>query len=77
MRELSSLLDDAWSQCDALQLAFHDGMPDTEIAVRARYMEATVQPLMAELRRLCDGMEEIVDASRWPIPTYTDLLHRV
>lgn len=76
MNSLSELLDTAWSGCDELDKAFH-AIPNTSLKERAHYIQSVVRPLMADLRRECDAMEMVVDFSRWPHPTYTDLLHRV
>ena len=40
-------------------------------------MRNCVLPAMDTLRASCDRMETIVDYDCWPMPTYTDLLHRV
>ncbi|MEA5010827.1 MAG: glutamine synthetase III [Angelakisella sp.] len=43
----------------------------------AHYMRDQVRPAMAKLREVCDRAEILTDKKFWPIPTYTDLLHRV
>lgn len=43
----------------------------------ARAMQSLVLPAMDHLRTSCDAMETVVGAESWPLPTYTDLLHRV
>ena len=40
-------------------------------------MRDLVLPAMSQLRTSCDALEPIVEGSQWPMPTYTDLLHRV
>jgi glutamine synthetase type III len=37
-------------------------------------MKAKVVPLMAELRELGDQLETQVASSRWPLPSYRELL---
>ena len=44
---------------------------------RARAMVDQVRPCMEALRAVCDHAETMVDSAYWPMPTYTDLLHRV
>lgn len=43
----------------------------------ARAMRGFVLPAMDILRTCCDEMETTMDKECWPLPTYTDLLHRV
>lgn len=43
----------------------------------AAAMRDKVLPAMAKLRVSCDSLECIADSEIWPMPTYTDLLHRV
>ena len=43
----------------------------------AVYIMESIRPLMMQLRECCDAVESIMPEERWPIPTYTDLLHRV
>lgn len=50
------------------------------IAVAAERAAAYCGPVrraMETLRRCCDAAETLVDSRDWPMPTYTDLLHRV
>ncbi|MBP1581509.1 MAG: glutamine synthetase III [Oscillospiraceae bacterium] len=44
---------------------------------KAIFSSTQLKQSMDELRRKCDALETIVDARNWPMPTYTDLLHRV
>ena len=44
---------------------------------RAQYMAGDVREAMERLRARCDALETIVDRRDWPMPTYTDLLHRI
>ncbi|MFQ9884631.1 MAG: glutamine synthetase III [Negativibacillus massiliensis] len=44
---------------------------------RAQYMAGDVCDAMARLRARCDALETIVNQKDWPMPTYTDLLHRI
>ena len=46
-------------------------------AEKARAMVDLVRPRMDALRAVCDDAETHVDSACWPMPTYTDLMHRV
>lgn len=46
-------------------------------AERAAAYCGPVRAAMESLRRCCDAAETVVDSRDWPMPTYTDLLHRV
>ena len=60
-------LDDSLSAADSL----------TDVEEKARYSSNQLKASMDTLRRKCDALETIVDQRNWPMPTYTDLLHRV
>lgn len=77
MHTLSDLLDTAWALCEELHTAFYESAPAGTMRERAAQIEHDIRPRMAQLREVCDRMEEISDAEAWPMPTYTDLLHRV
>jgi len=40
-------------------------------------MSRQVRQAMEKLREKCDALEMVVDRRDWPMPTYTDLLHRI
>lgn len=44
---------------------------------KAEYCRDEVIPAMSSLREACDSIESIVAKEYWPMPSYTDLLHRV
>ncbi len=44
---------------------------------KANACRDNVIPKMAELRKVCDSLEEITGSEYWPIPTYADLLYGV
>mgnify|MGYP000415041532 CR=1 FL=1 len=48
-----------------------------DLYARARYMAEDVCGAMDRLRTRCDALETVVDRRDWPMPTYTDLLHRI
>ncbi|MEG0541207.1 MAG: glutamine synthetase type III, partial [Angelakisella sp.] len=75
LEELSLVLNDISTGLTALEQATA-AQPSGGIE-RARYIRDVVRPAMDKLRISCDHAETIVDCQYWPIPTYTDLLHRV
>lgn len=44
---------------------------------RASYARDTIKPMMESLRAAVDEAETLVSKGNWPVPSYTDLLHRV
>jgi glutamine synthetase len=40
----------------------------------ARYMRATVVPLMNDLRAIGDELEVVMPSDLWPLPTYREML---
>jgi glutamine synthetase len=57
---------------DALDEA--DNFHTADAMEHARYMKSKVVPLMTELRTLGDLLETQVASSRWPLPSYRELL---
>lgn len=43
----------------------------------AEYLNGIIKPLMEKIRECVDETETITASTSWPMPTYTDLLHRV
>lgn len=43
----------------------------------ALYMRDVIRVDMSRIRGYCDEAEAITSTDRWPMPTYTDLMHRV
>ena len=52
-------------------------MEAESILEQARYCRDRIVPQMWALRHAADKAEESVSSGRWPMPSYTDLLHRV
>ena len=76
MNRLSPLIDQV---TDATKkLAEIEPLPETEDNfVKASYCKDTILPQMELLRSYVDQIEEITAQDKWPMPNYTDLLHRV
>jgi len=45
-----------------------------DLLARAAHMRAALLPAMAELRRVADRLELLVDDALWPLPTYREML---
>ena len=45
-----------------------------EHEAEARHFRDTVVPAMLEVRKLCDGLEKVMPADLYPMPTYAELL---
>ena len=67
-------VDACGAAADALEkaLATLNGDAPPQAAAKVR---AIVEGEMAELRRQCDGLEELVPEDRWPMPGYSALLY--
>ena len=45
--------------------------------LKAEWCINEVVPAMNELRKACDSIEPLVDKKAWPMPSYTEILHRI
>jgi glutamine synthetase len=63
-------------RCDDLLAACHKDRK-ADLRKRAGAMQTEVRARMEQLRESCDTLETMVGAEYWPMPTYTDLLHRI
>lgn len=52
-------------------------LPDDCTENGNRYIRDTIRKDMFEIREISDFVERIIDKQDWPMPTYTDLMHRV
>ena len=77
IKQLSQVISQIQKQRDLLRQALQAAQGIAEPEAQARAMVDQVRPAMEELRSICDFAETITEASAWPIPTYTDLMHRV
>ena len=62
---------------DELESALNRSGSFEDLYQRAQYMAGEISEAMSRLRARCDALETIVDQKDWPMPTYTDLLHRI
>ena len=73
---VSELVDEIAVCCERLEeLCTAFGNYDGEAA--GEYLDKQISPAMSNMREACDRLEVIMPCERWPMPTYTDLLHRV
>ena len=76
-RQLSELIEKAWERCGRLEQAVNhsDRSTDTEQFALCCWKE--MLPEMEELRACADAMEAITDKTRWPYPSYGEILFSV
>lgn len=77
LRELDGLLELIRRDMDTLEHAQAQAHELCECLPHAAFMCEEVLPAMERLRAHCDEAETILGSTDWPMPTYTDLLHRV
>ncbi|KAK2952296.1 putative Type-3 glutamine synthetase [Blattamonas nauphoetae] len=76
---LAVLVDKVFERCALLENVLTDVHAaiamNGQSAVSVPYkVRDSLVPAMASLREACDALEVIMPSSRWPMPTYTDLL---
>jgi len=74
LMELIDCINEGLKALDSAVLAADTIRCESE---RAEAYCGPVRKAMDTLRRCCDSAEAVVDCHDWPMPTYTDLLHRV
>ena len=77
LTEISELTASAYAQVKALEKALAGTKKICGAAERSVYYKDEVLPVMDKLRSAADGLENVVSADYWPIPTYGDLLFGV
>ncbi len=77
LEKLSELTSDIIVRAEKLEevLAKINEIADDE--QKAQFIRDNVVSAMEQLRESCDTLEAITDRKEWPMPTYTDLLHRI
>ncbi len=76
LEKLSSMID-CISQMTEMLEAELEASGSEDFLVTAQNCRDKIIPQMNNLRDCVDNLETITSAEYWPIPTYTDLLHRV
>ena len=77
LETLSESLESIMALTDELERTLSLAGNFDDLYSRAQYMAGNVREAMERLRARCDALETIVDRRDWPMPTYTDLLHRI
>ena len=77
LNELTGHLKEADSALTDLESIMKGYDKTEEGRARAVYCRDVIVPAMNALRAPVDEMELLVDKSKWPVPTYGDLLFRV
>ena len=77
LSEISDLTASAYAQVKELEKALDGTKKLCGAAERSVYYKNEVLPVMDKLRAAADGLESVVSADYWPIPTYGDLLFGV
>jgi glutamine synthetase len=73
-RKLAELASSIFDETDKLEKALSGVQEIEEPLAEARAYRESVIPRMVALREKVDAVEKLVEASRWPFPTYQDLL---
>ena len=76
LQNLSSLLDGIVDTTNRLEELVSSAPAESSLET-AEYYRDQVLPKMEQTRTLVDRMEVVTDKKKWPMPSYTDLLHRV
>ena len=71
---LSGLLDELHDKSSDLEWTLEEFDPDSDVRDSAEFFCRKVLPIMDEIREVVDELEKRVDAVRWPMPVYGDLL---
>ncbi len=77
LEKISRLTDDAYAYTQALDCKLREMSAVEDVSARSRYCKDIVIPIMKKLRAAVDGLEDVVSADYWPMPTYGDLLFGV
>ncbi len=72
--EKRKLVERILSEIDSLAEAF-DAIPHDDPGQAATYAHEALKARMQSARDAADALEMLVDARRWPIPTYSEVLH--
>jgi glutamine synthetase len=73
-RKLAEIASAIFDETDKLEKALLGVQEIEEPLAEARAYRESVIPRMNALREKVDAVEKLVEASRWPFPTYQDLL---
>ena len=74
---LCSAADVLSRDLQALESAMDKAPDDSDALAEATYMRDIIIPAMSNLRTTADRLEQLIDRSYWPFPTYDQLLFSV
>ncbi len=77
LNEISALTAKAYASVKALENALEETKKLDDVTALAVWYKDEVLTKMSELRVAADGLEGLVSAEYWPIPTYGDLLFEI
>ncbi len=77
LQTLSAQSAEAYEYTQALEQALTKVKGIEDVTERSFYCKDRIIALMRKLRAVVDGLEDVVPASYWPMPTYGDLLFGV
>lgn len=77
LRRLSARISEISDAIGLLKMSVEEARRMEDVPVLAEYCRGTLSSRMEALRAAADGAESIVPSQKWPMPSYTDLLHRV
>jgi glutamine synthetase len=75
--KITELLNSAYQYTSNLEKLLTSATDILDVTAQAIFYKDNVLPCMEELRKAVDGLENIVRAENWPIPTYGELLFGV
>ena len=77
VKELSTRIDEITNSVIVLAKMTNKLSDTTDWLKKAELCRDEVIPAMNNLRKACDSIEPMVDKKCWPMPTYTEILHRI
>lgn len=77
LRMVSDSTESVMALTEELETALEQAQAQPQLYQCAQQMSRQVRQAMEKLREKCDALEMVVDRRDWPMPTYTDLLHRI
>ncbi len=77
VKELSTRIDEITNSIIVLSKMVNKLMDVADWLKKAELCRDEVIPAMNNLRKACDSIEPMVDKKCWPMPTYTEILHRI
>ena len=77
LQACAALTDAVQQKTDALEASSRSVQALTELPAQATAYRDEIIPQMQAIREDVDRLETMTEDSAWPMPSYTDLLHRV